>query len=199
MDLCSRYDLPIIEDGAYEELTFDGTPPPSLKSLDPGGRVLYLGSISKSLAPGLRIGWMIAPEPVAQRLGDVKMQIDYGASSLAQQVLTRFLTSGRYAQYLDGLRCELQRRCQAACQVLSEVFTGLADWQVPQGGFYIWLTFHDKLPMDLLFRKAVSAGVLINPGDIYSSRHTQSLRLSYAYTTPDEFRWAVRQLAAVVR
>uniref|UniRef100_UPI0040259CF8 aminotransferase-like domain-containing protein n=1 Tax=Megasphaera sp. TaxID=2023260 RepID=UPI0040259CF8 len=100
LELCSRYDLPIIEDGAYEELTFDGTPPPSLKSLDPGGRGLYLGSVSKSLAPGLRIGWMIAPEPVVQRLGDVKMQIDYGASSLSQQVLARFLTSGRYEQYL---------------------------------------------------------------------------------------------------
>ena len=107
LDLCSHYDLPIIEDGAYEELTFDGTPPPSLKSLDTGGQVLYLGSVSKSLAPGLRIGWMIAPEPVAQRLGDVKMQIDYGASSLSQQVLARFLTSGRYAQYLDG--------CDANC------------------------------------------------------------------------------------
>lgn len=68
LELCSRYDLPIIEDGAYEELTFDGMPPPSLKSLDPGGRVLYLGSVSKSLAPGLRIGWMIAPEPVVLRL-----------------------------------------------------------------------------------------------------------------------------------
>lgn len=135
LELCSRYDLPIIEDGAYEELTFDGTPPPSLKSLDPGGRVLYLGSVSKSLAPGLRIGWMIAPEPVVQRLGDVKMQIDYGASSLSQQVLARFLTSGRYEQYLDGLRCELQRRCQAACQSLAEVFADMADWQVPQGGF----------------------------------------------------------------
>lgn len=199
LELCSRYDLPIIEDGAYEELTFDGTPPPSLKSLDPGGRVLYLGSVSKSLAPGLRIGWMIAPEPVVQRLGDVKMQIDYGASSLSQQVLARFLTSGRYEQYLDGLRCELQRRCQAACQSLSEVFADMADWQVPQGGFYIWLTFRSRLPMELLFRKAVSAGVLINPGDIYSSRHTQSLRLSYAHTTPEEFRQAVSQLAVVVR
>lgn len=199
LELCNRYDLPIIEDGAYEELTFDGTPPPSLKSLDPGGRVLYLGSVSKSLAPGLRIGWMIAPEPVVQRLGDVKMQIDYGASSLSQQVLARFLTSGRYEQYLDGLRCELQRRCQAACQSLAEVFADMADWQVPQGGFYIWLTFRSRLPMELLFRKAVSAGVLINPGDIYSSRHTQSLRLSYAYTTPEEFRRAVSQLAVVVR
>ena len=199
LELCNRYDLPIIEDGAYEELTFDGTPPPSLKSLDPGGRVLYLGSVSKSLAPGLRIGWMIAPEPVVQRLGDVKMQIDYGASSLSQQVLARFLTSGRYEQYLDGLRCELQRRCQAACQSLSEFFADMADWQVPQGGFYIWLTFRSRLPMELLFRKAVSAGVLINPGDIYSSRHTQSLRLSYAYTTPEEFRRAVSQLAVVVR
>ena len=199
LDLCSRYDLPIIEDGAYEELTFDGTPPPSLKSLDPGGRVLYLGSISKSLAPGLRIGWMIAPEPVVQRLGDVKMQIDYGASSLSQQVLARFLTSGRYAQYLGWLRCELQRRCQAACQVLDEDFAGLADWQVPQGGFYIWLTLRDRLPMEMLFHKAAEAGILINPGDIYSSRHTQSLRLSYAYTTPEEFRRAVSRLAAVVR
>lgn len=151
------------------------------------------------MAPGLRIGWMIAPEPVVQRLGDVKMQIDYGASSLSQQVLARFLTSGRYEQYLDGLRCELQRRCQAACQSLSEFFADMADWQVPQGGFYIWLTFRDRLPMERLFRKAVSAGVLINPGDIYSSRHTQSLRLSYAYTTPEEFRRAVSRLAAVVR
>ncbi len=93
----------------------------------------------------------------------------------------------------------MQRRCQAACQSLSEVFADMADWQVPQGGFYIWLTFRSRLPMELLFRKAVSAGVLINPGDIYSSRHTQSLRLSYAYTTPEEFRRAVSQLAVVVR
>jgi len=73
--------LPIIEDGAYEELCFSPAPP-SLKALDRAGTVLYLGSASKSLAPGLRIGWVVASEPIVQRLGDVKMQTDYGASSI---------------------------------------------------------------------------------------------------------------------
>ncbi|WP_301859676.1 PLP-dependent aminotransferase family protein [uncultured Megasphaera sp.] len=196
--LCSSAGLPVIEDGAYSDLTFEGTAPPALKALDTGGTVLYLGSASKALAPGLRIGWLIGPEPIVQRLGDVKMQVDYGASALSQLVMAEFLTSGIYGEYVRHLRQELRRRRDCALSVLDRHFRHLASWHVPTGGFYIWLTLQVPVDMKRLFDRAAAAGILINPGDIYGYRPTHSLRLSYAYTTPEEFKTAAVKLAAVV-
>ncbi len=82
--VCRREALPIIEDDVYGDLWLDGPPPQPLKAGDNSGNVLYIGSISKSLSPGLRIGWIVGPEPVIERLADIKMQTDYGSSSLAQ-------------------------------------------------------------------------------------------------------------------
>ena len=84
MNFCKTNRLPLIEDDVFRELWIDEPPPLPIKTLDKNGIVLYLGSISKSLAPGLRLGWVVGPESVIQRLSDVKMQIDYGASSLSQ-------------------------------------------------------------------------------------------------------------------
>ena len=107
MALCAENRLPIIEDSAYHELCYDTKVPLPLKALDQSGSALYLGSASKTLAPGLRIGWVIAPESIVQRLGDIKMQTDYGASSISQWIFAEFLTSGLYRRYLDELRGEL--------------------------------------------------------------------------------------------
>ncbi len=170
----------------------------TLKELDQGGTVIYLGSASKALAPGLRIGWLIAPEPIVQRLSDVKMQVDYGASSLSQLVMEEFLTSGLYDAYVCSLRKELRRRRDQALAVLERRFRHLASWQEPQGGFYIWLTLREPVHMEALFARAAAAGILINPGDIYDFRRNDSLRLSYAYTTPEEFRHGVQRLADII-
>ncbi len=78
IEFCTANRLPIIEDSAYQELCYESNPPRTLKSMDKNGMVIYLGSASKSFVPGLRIGWIIAAEPIVQRLGDVKMQMDYG-------------------------------------------------------------------------------------------------------------------------
>lgn len=197
LQLCAERRLPIIEDGAYQDLSFDDAPPP-LKALDGGGNVIYLGSASKALAPGLRIGWLVAPEPIVQRLGDVKMQVDYGASLLSQLVMAEFLDSGLYDQYNVFLRNELRRRRDAALEVLDEYFSSIAAWIVPSGGFYIWLTLNEPVPMERLFYEAAAAGILINPGDMYDFHRNHSLRLSYAYTTPDEFKEAARKLAHII-
>ncbi|KAA8818377.1 aminotransferase-like domain-containing protein [Bifidobacterium vespertilionis] len=196
---CVERRLPIIEDGAYQDLVFDGPSPAPLKSLDETGMVIYLGSASKALAPGLRIGWIVAPEPIVHRLADVKMQMDYGASRLSQWVFARFLDTGLYDRFLTDLRGELRRRRDAALETLDRLFGGIAHWNTPAGGFYIWLTFNGPMPMARLFAKAVEAGVLLNPGDIYDFEGDNSLRLSYAYTTPDEFAAAAERLAGVVR
>lgn len=199
MRFCMDNKLPIIEDGAYHELCFDGEPPLPLKALDKTGNVLYLGSASKTLAPGLRIGWVIAPEPIVQRLGDVKMQMDYGASSISQWIFTEFLSSGAYDEYLNELKEELRHRRDHALAVLNKHYQKIATWNVPNGGFYIWLTFKEASIAEHIFQKAVKEHILLNPGDIYDFERNNSLRLSYAYTTCEEFESAVLKLLRAIK
>lgn len=198
MRFCVENRLPIMEDGAYQELCYEGDAPPPLKSLDKTGTVIYLGSASKSLAPGLRIGWVIAPEPIVQRLGDVKMQMDYGASSVSQWIFAEFLDSGMYQEYLNVLRGELRRRRDHALSVLERHYKEIAAWNIPKGGFYIWLTFRRPVIAERLFENAAAEGILLNPGDMYDFERNNSLRLSYAYTTSEEFEMAALKLARIV-
>ena len=139
----------------------------------------------------------MANEPIVQRLADVKMQMDYGASVLSQWTFTRFLSSGLYDEYVAGLKIELRRRRDRALETLRKTMSGLAHWTAPHGGFYIWLTFDRSMRMNRLFQETAERGVLLNPGDIYDFAADNSLRLSYSYTTPEEFAAAVDVLAAV--
>lgn len=198
MDFCIKNRLPIIEDGAYQELCFDDELALPLKAIDENGMVMYLGSASKTLAPGLRIGWVIASEPVIQRLGDAKMQMDYGASSLSQLVFAEFLKSGKYGCYLTDLKQILKARRDNALEVLEKYFRDVATWDVPIGGLYIWLTFNDVVEVDDLFEKALAKGILLNPGDIYDFKHNRSLRLSFAYVTCEEFTEAMRSMRRII-
>lgn len=198
IEACVANRLPIIEDCAYQDLVFEGDMPHALKTYDDTGMVITLGSASKALAPGLRIGWIVADERIVHRLADVKMQMDYGASTLSQWVFARFLTSGLYDEYLASLRAELRRRRDAALDTLERLFAGRARWNVPLGGFYIWLTFDEPMRMGRLFQRAIEHGVLLNPGDIYDFQGDNALRLSYAYTTPEEFTSAAKVLAGLL-
>jgi Transcriptional regulators containing a DNA-binding HTH domain and an aminotransferase domain (MocR family) and their eukaryotic orthologs len=160
--------------------------------------VIYLGTVSKTLAPGLRIGWVVAPKPIVQRLSDVKMQIDYGASSLSQWTLTEFLNSGMYDKYLEKLKNELKNRRDKALKSLEKYFSELASWDRPTGGFYIWLTFNKNIKIERLFEAAIKEKILLNPGDIYDFKENHSLRLSFAYVDSDEFDKAVHILSQIV-
>jgi GntR family transcriptional regulator of abcA and norABC len=198
VEFCTRCQLPIIEDDAYGPLYFGHTLPPSLKSFDTNGGVIYIGTASKSLAAGLRLGWVVAPEAIVQRLGDVKMQMDYGASSVSQLLFTEFLTSGMYEEYTAMLRKELQNRRDNALAALARYFSDIAVWNVPMGGFYIWVTLQVSVPMDVLFRRAAQEGLLLNPGDIYDFYPNRSLRISYSYVSCDMFTEGIHRLAVII-
>lgn len=113
LSICKKEQLPMIEDDIYRELWLDEIPPSPIKANDKHGHVLYLGSLSKSLSPGLRIGWIVGPEPVIERLSDIKMQTDYGSSSISQRVAAEWFKSGLYEQHLGLVREELKKDGQS--------------------------------------------------------------------------------------
>lgn len=199
MQACTDEGLPIIEDDAYRELWFDEPPPLPLKARDPHALVLYLGTFSKTLSPGLRLGWVVAPEPVIERLADIKMQNDYGSSSVSQWAAAEWLGRGLYQEHLDDIRKQLKIRRDVAVQLLRTYFAGLANWRVPAGGFYIWVQLTVDVPMQSLFERALKDGVLLNPGSIYN-RHTGNyLRISYAYAKLHELEWGLKRVAILIR
>ncbi len=198
VNYCKSIRLPIIEDDAYRELWLEDEPPAPLKSLDDNGSILYLGTVSKTLAPGLRIGWIVGPEPVVERLGDVKMQTDYGASSLSQWILYEWLESGLYEKHLIGLKKHLLDRRNFVLDILNKYFKDIASWSVPKGGFYIWLRLNKKISTDKLFTLALNKKILINPGNIYDFSKNQYLRISYSYASLKDLEYGLKCLSEII-
>lgn len=198
-DWCSRERLPIIEDDVYRELWLDEPPPNPIKALDTQGLVLYIGSFSKALSPGLRIGWIAGPKPVISRLADIKNQIDYGSSSLSQWTVHRLLSSGAFYRHLENMRYELKQRREICRMALEEFFTGLGTWHIPGGGFYVWLRLKKPLAMNTLFHAALKNGLLLNPGNLYDKQTSHYLRLSFAYAGKTDLTDGLQKLSVLIR
>ncbi|MCL1701700.1 PLP-dependent aminotransferase family protein [Lysinibacillus sp. Bpr_S20] len=192
-EACKASRIPIIEDDVYHELLFEAATPP-IKSMDASGQVLYIGSVSKTLSPGLRIGWLIGPTTVIERLADIKMQTDYGSSAISQEIVLHWLQTGKYEKHIKSLRKELLCRANFVEGILQESFADIASWSQPKGGFYIWLKFHEPIVDKALFTKLLHRQVLINPGYIYDPNDSQHIRLSYAYATYEELKVGLQTL-----
>ncbi|RJX38534.1 PLP-dependent aminotransferase family protein [Paenibacillus pinisoli] len=199
LHVCMHERLPVVEDDVYGDLWLDEEPPPPLKAMDREGLVLYIGSMSKSLGPGLRLGWIVAPVPVIDRLADIKMQTDYGTSALSQHAVAEWLETGRYDEHLSGLRAELRRRRGYMDTLLNRYMGSRAEWSLPQGGFYIWLRIRSPIQVRRLFDLALKEGILLHPGSVYDPGLDEPyLRLSYAYASFDQMELGIRRLAALI-
>jgi GntR family transcriptional regulator, regulator for abcA and norABC len=199
LEVCEKERLPIIEDDVYRDLWMDCPPPSPLKANDKSGSVLYVGSLSKTVSPGLRIGWVVGPEPVIERLADIKMQTDYGSSSLSQWAAAEWISSGLYAEQLRFIRKELKERRDAMVHYLEKYFGGIASWNVPEGGFYIWVQLTSLAATRELFEKALKEGILLNPGNLYGPDTSNYLRLSYSYASLADMERGMARLAAIIK
>ena len=195
---CQQARLPIVEDDVYRDLWLDKEPPAPLKALDDSGLVLYVSSLSKTIGPGLRIGWIAGPEPIIRRLADLKMQHDYGSSTLSQWVAAEWLRRDLESTHLLQLREKLRQRRALTLQCLQADFSQLASWNTPAGGFYIWLKLKKPVSMPALFKAACARNILLNPGTIYDQQSNQYLRISYAYAKPADICAGLRQLAKLL-
>lgn len=199
LKISNHISLPIIEDDVYGDLWFTHKPPRALKSNDTHGNVLYIGSISKTLSPGLRIGWIVGPEPVIDRLADIKMQTDYGSSTLSQFAVQEWLNSGLYEDFLKQTRKKLKIKRDYTLELLNKHFSSLATWNIPEGGFYIWLRLHSTVSTNKIFDIALRHGILLNPGSVYDNKDTEHLRISYSYATLKQLDEGLKILAKIVQ
>ncbi|MFS2258074.1 PLP-dependent aminotransferase family protein [Bacillus safensis] len=191
--------LPIIEDDIYRELWIDEIPPNPIKTIDKNGHVLYIGSLSKTLSPGLRIGWIVGPESVIDRLSDIKMQTDYGSSSLSQRVAAEWFTSGEYQQHLEQVRSQLKVRRQLVMSLLETNLKNVATWNIPKGGFFVWVKILPPLSMKSLYTKALTKGILLNLGSIYAQEKGNYIRLSYAYASLEDLQKGIYELGLMIK
>lgn len=167
--ISSEFGIPIIEDDPYSLTSAGGFNQPTLKSLDLNGNVLYISSLSKIVAAGLRVGWVIGPHPVIQRLADVKQQVDFGHSIFPQWVAKEFLDSAYFPQHISSLRQKLECRKQEMITSLQALLPEQVEYEIPQGGIHLWCKINGLSNEDRLIEEAIKKGVIFTPGGLIGS------------------------------
>jgi len=195
--IADAYDVPIFEDDCYADLTWDGARPPAIRALDQSGRVIYCGSFSKSLAPALRIGYVVADWPVLSRMLPAKL--DGGTGALEQMALAEYATS-HFDDHVVALRGTLKEKCDAMVGALEEQFGVAAEYRIPRGGIFIWVKLPEAVDTTRLVQAALAEKVLVNPGadwsaDPDSGRH--SIRLCFGHPSIETIRNGVAHLADI--
>ncbi|MEU5404361.1 PLP-dependent aminotransferase family protein [Streptomyces sp. NPDC005963] len=199
VEICRRHDVLVVEDNPYGLLGFDGRTHPALRSLDPDN-VVYLGSFSKTFAPGLRVGWVLAPRAVREKLVLATESATLCPPTLNQMIVSRHLAGHDWQGQIGILREGYRERRDAMLCALERYLPG-CTWTVPDGGFYVWVTVPEGVNTRALLPRAVAAGVAYASGTGFRTdgSGTRHLRLSYCYPTPERIREGVRRLASVLK
>ena len=202
LDLADRYNIPILEDDFVGDLRYEGRVLPALKSLDPGGRVIYIGSFSKMVMPGLRVGFLVTEGPVYDRLVDCKRVNDLATSSLNQRALELYVTVGRYQANLRR-SCQLYRkRRDAMLMAIRRHLPARVRTETPQGGLFVWLKLPELCSAEQLLPLACAEGVAFAPGSSFflePKAGERYMRLNFATHTPDEIEEGIRRLSRALR
>jgi 2-aminoadipate transaminase len=216
--LADRYGIPIVEDDPYGQLRYEGEHLPPLVVLDREnlrrdhgysiGNVIYLSTFSKTLAPGLRLGWIVAPPDVIGKLTQLKQGADLHTSTFTQFVAYEVARDGFLDKHVKLIRKIYGERRDVMLQALQEFFPPTVTWTHPKGGLFLWVTLPEGLDMPALFKSAIEQNVAFVPGDSFyandgpgndSREGSRHMRLNFSNAAPEQIREGIRRLAAVVK
>lgn len=193
------FGVPVLEDDPYGDLRYEGSHLPPLKSLDHRDNVIYLSSFSKVLFLGLRVGWVIAPQPVMERFSRLKQMTDLHANTEAQMLLDLFLRGGYYAPHIETVRAAYRKKRDAMAKALSHHKARIGwDWELPHGGYYIWCRMPAALPMRTFISRAAKHRVAFLPGEAFcpdGTRKEKRIRLNFTNVPLDSIDEGIRRLA----
>ncbi len=198
LEICRRHQVLVLEDNPYGLLGFDREPLPAMRSMDDEG-VIYLGSFSKTFAPGFRIGWAVAPHAVREKLVLASESAILCPSQASQMAISTYLDHADWQGQIKKFREQYRERRDAMITALEEMMP-TASWNVPDGGFYVWVKLPEGLDAKQMLPRAVTARVAYVPGTAfyYDGTGADHIRLSFCYPTPERIREGVRRLAGVV-
>jgi 2-aminoadipate transaminase len=199
LKLSEAHGVPIFEDDCYSDLVWDGGRPPALYAMSKTGGVIHIGSFSKSIAPALRVGYIVARWEMLSRM--LALKTDAGSGALEQMVLAEFCTP-HFAEHVPKLTRGLRAKLETLMEALNAHFGTAAEFDDPKGGIFLWVKLPDVVDTQKLSQAALAAGVAINPGPDWSTNKAYGksrLRLCFASPTHEAIRDGVATLAEVCR
>ncbi|GAA3860248.1 PLP-dependent aminotransferase family protein [Saccharothrix violaceirubra] len=200
LEICRRHNILVVEDNPYGLLGFDGVTYPALRSTDPDN-VVYLGSFSKTFAAGLRVGWVLAPHAVREKLVLAAESATLCPPTLNQLIVSRYLAKHDWKGQIKVYREAYRDRRDAAISALEQHMPLGSTWNKPNGGFYVWLTLPEGIDTKAMLPRAVTQRVAYASGTGFyaDGLGSRQLRISYCYPTPERIREGVRRLANVIK
>ena len=194
LDISSKLGIPVVEDDPYSLTAFSGDKISTLKSMDRNGNVLYISSLSKVVASGLRIGWIIGPTSVIERLSDAKQQIDFGHSSYTQWVANDFLESENFHIHIKKLIKELEKRRDKIIKSLESYLKDQVEYSIPQGGIHIWCKILKNHNETQLLEESIKRGIIYVPGSTLGSKDG-FVRFTFAKEDEDSIDEGIKRFA----
>ena len=197
--LAQEHGVPIFEDDCYSDLIWDGKRPPALYSMSQRGGVIHIGSFSKSIAPALRVGYIVAPWPILSRM--LPLKTDAGSGALEQMVLGEYCPQ-HFDSHVPELNRGLRKKLETLMDALNEQFGTAAEFDDPKGGIFLWVKLPDSVDTMKLYQAGLAAGVAINPGPEWTTDKAYGksrTRLCFANPSHDAIRAGVATLAEVCR
>nr|WP_206203466.1 PLP-dependent aminotransferase family protein [Thermococcus sp. M36] len=200
IELADEYDFLIVEDSPYSELRYSGEPIPPIKHFDDEGRVIYLGTFSKILAPGFRLGWIAAHPHFIRKIEIAKQAVDLCANTLSQVIAWKYVEDGHLDRHIPKIIEFYKPRRDAMLEALEEYMPEGVRWTKPDGGMFIWVTLPEGIDTKLMAEKAIRKGVAYVPGEAFFAHRDvkNTMRLNFTYVPEDVIHDGVKRLAGVI-
>ncbi|MEW6761753.1 MAG: PLP-dependent aminotransferase family protein [Pseudomonadota bacterium] len=200
VETCARLGLPLIEDDPYGTLSYRGEPMPKMVAMNPDG-VIYMGSFSKVLTPGIRLGYVCAPLPLVRRLELAKQAADLHTAQLTQMVVHEVVKDGFLDQHIPTIRKLYGDQCQVMLDAMAEHFPSSVTWTKPEGGMFIWVTLPKSIDAMKLLDQSLAARVAFVPGAPFYANEpeTNTLRLSFVTVPPERIREGIAILGKLIK
>lgn len=201
MELATEYEIPVIEDNPYGELRFEGEILPSLKCFDPKGLVIHLGTFSKILAPGMRLGWVIAEPELLNKYNLVKQSADLQSSTISQRDVHKFLSMFNIEEHIEKIKSVYSKRRDLMIETIEKEFPSNTKCTHPNGGLFAWVTFPENIDAAVLLKKALEQKVAFVPGEPFypNGGNANHCRLNYSNMPEDRIVEGVKRLAKVLK
>lgn len=199
VETCARLGLPLVEDNPYGALNYKGDAPPRMLNMNPDG-IIYMGSFSKVLTPGIRLGYVVAPLPLARRLELAKQAADLHTAQLTQMVVHEVVKDGFLDRHIPTIRTLYANQCQVMLDAMAEQFPAGVQWTRPEGGMFIWVTLPRHIDAMKLLDQAIAAKVAFVPGAPFYANdpETNTLRLSFVTVPPERIREGIAILGKLI-